>query len=230
MTSPRRRLPSILGLLALAAVGLLLERGAGAGDGAGGGASAPPAPTTWVFDVRLVRVSVSPATVEAAPPWQPPGATGATTKAPWADLLTGLKARGRTTILLDQRVTAIDREKTECRQDWKRVALMLRNRQDNPEGKIELSDVSYVETGTKGELTPSSDGLRYQFDVRWEEAPPTEGAAPIGSVSWRGSHSSIPAGETMVLSYRQQQVAGKDKGPEGLELYVLVTAWPVPSR
>lgn len=227
MTNGARLRPAILGLLALCAGGLLLENGARAGDGP----SAPPLPTTWVYDVRVVRVdATAPATVEAAPPWQPPGATGATTKAAWADLLAGLKARGRTTILLDQRVTALHQEKTELKQDWRRVALTLRTRQDGLQGKTELSDASYVETGTRGELTPSFDGLRYQFEVRWEEAPPTEAGAPLGSVSWRGSHSSLPSGETMVLSYRQQLATGKDGGAPGLELYVLVTGWPVPAK
>ena len=227
MTKSTRLLPAVLGLLALSAVALVLERGAGAEEGT----PARKAPATWVFDVRVVRVDeVSPATVEAAPSWQPSGEAGATTKAPWADLLTGLKARGRTTILLDQRVTAFDREKTEFKQDRKRVVLLLRNRQDNPQGKLDISDSSYVETGTRGELVPSPDLLTYAFDARWEEGPGTDGTpSPLGSTTWRGSHANFPSGETLVLSYRQQPVPGPT-GTPGLEIYVFVTGWSAAAK
>ena len=109
------------------------------------------------------------------------------------------------------------------------MAVQLRNRQDSPQGKLELSDTSYFETGTKGELVMLSDGrLTYEIEVRWEEGSPTDGPAPIGSASWQGS-APLPAGETLVLYHRQQLVAGTT-GLEGLEIHVLVTGWPVPPK
>jgi hypothetical protein len=70
--------------------------------------------------------------------------------------------------------------------------------------------------------------LENEIDVRWEEGSPTDGAAPQGSASWKGA-APLPAGETLVLSHRQQVIAGKS-GLEGLEIYVLVTGWPVPPK
>gem|GEM_PF-6126459 len=222
-----RVIPAILSLFALGAFGLLVGSGARAEEGA----AARQASVTWVYDVRVVRVDqMVSATVEVGPPWQLSGAAGATTKTPWAELLASLKARGRTTILLDQRVTAIEeREKAVFRQERKRAVLLLRNRQDSSQGKLELSDSSYVEVGTKGELGPFAGGLGYDIDARWEEGPTTDGTTPLGSATWRGSHANFPPGETLVVSHRQQQIAGTT-GSEGLEIYVFVTGWPAPAK
>ncbi len=222
MTNSTRWLPVVVGLLALGAVGLLVGPGARAEEGAG----TPKAPGTWVYDVRVVRVDpAESAVLEVAPPWQPAGAAGATTTATWADLLAGLKVRGRATILLDQRLTAIGGVPTGFRQERKRVVLTLQNRA----GTTENWTSSYIETGAKGELSATSEGLRYELDVRWEERPTTDGTAPLGNASWQGSHSTFTAGETLVLSHRQQQVDGEGSS-QGLEIYVFVTGWPVPTK
>ena len=130
MTKSTGLLPAVLGLLALGAVGLLVGPGARAEEGAG----APKASGTWVYDVRVVRVDpAESAVLEVAPPWQPGGAAGATTTAAWADLLAGLKVRGRATILLDQRLTAIGGVTTEFRQERKRMVVTLQHRAGNTE-------------------------------------------------------------------------------------------------
>lgn len=222
MTNPLRLSPVLLGLLALGAFGLVVGPGARAEDG-----SVPQkAPGTWVYDVRVVRVDAAqPAVLEVAPPWQPAGASGATTTAAWADLLAGLKGRGRATILLDQRLTAIDSTPTDFRQERKRMVLTLQNRAANTESWSS----SFLETGTNGQLVADSDSLQYRIDVRWEEPPTADGAGPLGSASWKGAHSRFTAGETLVLSQRQQQVAG-EATVQGLEIYVFVTAWAVPAK
>jgi len=223
MTNSLRRVPAVLGLLALGAVGLLLGSGARADEGTG----AQQARGTWVYDVRVVRVdSADPTVLETAPPWEPAGAAGARTTATWADLWAGLKHRGRATILLDQRSTAMVGVKTSFKQNRKRPALTLQNRAAPPN---ELWGVTFVDTGANVELVPMSDGLQYAIDVRWEDAPTAEGTGPLGSAEWNGSCSNFKAGETLVLSQRQQQAAGA-VSPPGLEIYVLVTGWSAPAK
>jgi len=221
MTNSRRLIPAALALLALGTMGLLIGPGARAEEGT----ATPKLPATWVYDVRVVRVDADAAVVEVAPSWEPAGASGATTTSTWADLLAGLKARGRTTILLDQRSTTWSDVKTALKQERRRPLLTLRNRN----GPTDIWEASYVETGAKAELVSTSHGLSYDVNVRWEEAPGEGGLAPLGSTEWSGACSDLKAGETLVLSHRQQQVA-QPPGPQGLEIYVFITGWSVPAK
>jgi hypothetical protein len=225
MANVLRRAPALLGLVALGAVGLLVERAARAEDGE----ASPRAPETWVLDVRVVRLDPADAgAVEVAPTWQTAGA-GATTTAVWADLLKDLKARGRTTILLDQRLTAIGGVPMSFKQTRMLPLVMLRSRAD----KQELWETSYRETGTKGLIEGMTEagvkGMRYEIDVTWEEPQSKDGMLPISTTSWKGSHSSLLVNETLVLTHRQQWTAG-EAATHGIEIYVLVTARSLPAK
>ncbi len=227
MSNARRRIVVGFSLVALAAVAVIAEPGARAEDAA----AAKPRVGTWVYDVRVVRVDSTISTaVEAAPAWQPMGASGATTTATWADLLAGLKARGRTTILLDQKVTAVDRTATEFKQERRRPVLVLQDRVSSSAvgGDNERRSVSYVPSGANGQITPYPEGLEYRVDVSWEERPAADGMVSTGSASWRGSHSALTAGATLVLSHREQ--IGTAEASQGFEIYVLVTGWLVGAK
>ena len=231
MSKAQRRRPAVLGIVGLASFGLLVGQGARAEDGPV--APRPPAASAHesvVFDVRVVRVDpADPTVVEAPPPWQPGGAAAATTTLPWADLLAGLKARGRTTILLDQRVTATDGTPTEFKQERRRAAQTLRHRNAMNDAKTEVWETTFAESGASGELVVGPDGLRYRVDVRWDERAAMDEVASAESASWRGSHAPFPTGETLVLSHRQQHLSGEGV-LRALELYVLVTASRVAAR
>jgi len=217
-------IPAALGFLGLGALGLLVGPGARAGEPV----AAPQGPATWIYDVRVVRVDpVDSAVVEVSPPWQPAGTAGASTTATWAELLAGVKGRGRATIMLDQRLTAISSAQTLFEQTRKRAALALQSRS----GSSENWNTTVVETGARGELQSLSDGLQYRIDVRWEDVPPADGTAPLDlrSAEWKGSCPNFKAGETLVLSHRQQQSA-EAATTKGLEMYVFVTGWSVPAK
>ena len=220
MKNAPRLIPALLGLFVLGVIGLLIGPGARAGEGL----APQQAPGTWVYDVRVVRVDpVESAVVETAASWQPSGSAGAITTTAWADLLAGLKGRGRTTILFDQRVTAISGVQTEFRQERKRPVMTLVSRSANSESWSS----TYIETGTSGDLVSKSDALQYRIAVRWEEISSTDGTAPVGSTTWSGSRSNSASGETLVLSHRQQQQVAGAPSSKGLEIYVLITGWLV---
>jgi hypothetical protein len=213
MMRPLRWVPVVLGFLVLGAAHFGLA--ARAEDGA----TPAPTPGTWVYDVRVVRVDPTASTVlEAAPTWKSASPADATTIATWSDLLAGLKGRGRTVILLDQRLTGIESVPTNFSQRRKRMVLSLQQRATN----AEHWSSSYVETGTSGHLKAGSGGLHYGLEVSWEETPTEDGSGPLGSVSWEGSHTTFAAGQTLVLSHRQQQV--QEGQSPGLEIYAFVTA------
>jgi hypothetical protein len=221
MPKSPRRFPSWLGLVALGAFGLLVGPGARADEGSSG----KPASGTRVYDVRVVRVDATDsAVVETPPSWQAGGTAGATTTAPWADMLGALRRRGRATVLLDQRLTTTQGMPTDFSQEQRRSVLSLVNRTD----KTDVWQSTYVETGASGQLASGSDGLRYSVKVSWEDRPSAEEMASFASASWKGSHPDPAAGETLVLSYRQQ-IAG-DTASRGLEIYVLVTGWVVAGK
>lgn len=189
------------------------------------GEAAAPAPAAWVLDVRVVRVDTTTRmTVEAASPWEPSGPSGSWTKLPWAELLAGLKSRGTTTLLCEQRVTAADGGTASIRQTRKRPVLMLRNETAQPLGNTRLLETSYVETGVSGELTLSRESTKYVFHAEWEEADvAATGGAAFGSTSWNSSYGPLfRDGETLVLPYRSQPPSD-DKVARAIEVYVLLT-------
>lgn len=222
LTSLRRWVPGVLVLAMLGVAGFLLGPRARAEDVP----STPKVPESWVYDVRVVRVDTTdPAVVETAPPWKAAGTSAASTSSPWSDLLAGLKARGRTTILLDQRVTAGDGIPTEIKHRRKRSVLALRARA----GNAETWETSFLESGTSGELVATAHGLHYTIDVTWEDAPKADGTGSVSSASWKGTRFGGAPAETLVLSHRQQQVS-ESAEPRGLEIYVFMTGTPDSAR
>jgi hypothetical protein len=219
--SSLRRLLLALGLAALGAVH------SSAGARAEDEPTVQRPPGTWVYDVRVVRIDPSAAAVlEAAPTWNSVDPAGAVTTATWGDLLGSLKQRGRATILLDQRVTAIEGARSEFGQWRKRPVLSLQHRATG----VETWSASYVETQTSGELLSGRGGsLEYRVRATWEEAPKGEGTGPLGEVTWKGSRMGFASGETLVLSHRHQQVP-EAVPPQGLEIYVFVTGSLLPPR
>jgi hypothetical protein len=122
MKRPLRWVLAVLGGVALGVAGAHSGPRAAAEDAGTG----PQRPATWVYDLRVVRVDPPAAeVVETAARATPAAVTGATTTTPWADLLAGLKDRGRTTILLDQRGSAVEGGATEFHQQRRRSVLSL---------------------------------------------------------------------------------------------------------
>lgn len=218
VTSLRRWVAGVLCLALMGTASVLLGPRARAEDAP----STPKVPESWVYDVRVVRVDTSDAAVvETATPWKATGASAASTTSAWSDLLASLKARGRTTILLDQRVTAGDGIPTEVKHKRKRPVLALRVRS----GNAETWETSFIETGTSGELVATARSLQYAIDVTWEDAPKADGTGSLGSASWKGTRFGGTAAETLVLSHRQQQVS-ESAEQHGLEIYVFITGTP----
>ncbi len=214
------------------AVGLALAIlfGSAASDGPRAraeGETAAPAPAAWVLDVRVVRVDTNARmTVEAASPWEPSGRSGSWTKLPWAELLEGLKSRGTTTLLCEQRVTVSDDGTANIRQLRKRPVEQRRNRSDNPGGTTELWETSYAEVGVSGEVSLRGGArslTKYEFRAEWEEGSTANGGVAFGSTTWRADYGpSLRDGETLVLPYRSQSLPD-DKTSPTIEVYVLLT-------
>lgn len=188
------------------------------------GEAATPAPAAWVLDLRVVRVdALNRGTVETASPWEPSGTSGAWTPRPWADLLAGLKTRGTTTLLGEQRVTVSDGGSAKVRQLRKRPLAQLRNETHQPTGDMRLLETSYVETGVSGELSLRPTSMTYEFRAEWEEGVTATGGVTLGSSTWRSDYGpSLRDGETLVLPYRSQPLPG-DKPYPTIEIYVLLT-------
>lgn len=188
------------------------------------GEAATPAPAAWVLDVRVVRVdALTRGTVETASPWEPSGTSGAWTPRPWAELLAGLKTRGTTTLLGEQRVTVSDGGSAKVQQLRKRPLAQLRNETHQPTGDMRLLETSYVETGASGELSLRQTSMKYEFRAEWEEGATTTGGVTLGTSTWHSDYGVLPRdGETLVLPYRSQPLPD-DKTSPTIEIYVLLT-------
>lgn len=188
------------------------------------GEAAAPAPAAWVLDVRVVRVdALVRGAVETASPWEPTGASGAWTPRPWAELLAGLKTRGTTTLLGEQRVTVSDGGSAKVQQVRKRPVKQLRNETVQPTGEMRLLETSYVETGVSGELSLRPSSMKYDFRAEWEEGATTTGGVTLGTSTWHSDYGQLPRdGETLVLPYRSQPPSD-DKVARAIEVYVLLT-------
>lgn len=189
------------------------------------GDASAPAPASWVLDVRVVRVdAIARMTVEAASPWEPTGSSGSWTKLPWAELLAGLKSRGTTTLLCEQRVTALEGAMAAIRQTRRRPALTLRNETVQPMNNMRLLETSYVETGVAGQLTLRPEATKYEFSAEWEEGEVSpNGGVTIGRTQWSSDYGPpLRDGATLVLPYRSQPPSD-DKVARAIEVYVLLT-------
>lgn len=178
----------------------------------------------WVYDVRVVRVdTTTPEITETSAPWEVTDG-GPTVTTAWPVLLKQLKERGRTTLLVDQRVTAMAGTEAVVTQKRDRQIRMFQN-QDLHNERWQSSTIS---TGCTAKLSMQAPGfLRYSVQVSWEMGPEDSDLRPLaGSTAWSGTYPAL-RGETLVLSYREQVVYA-DREPRGVEIHVFVTGRLVP--
>ncbi|MFV1958007.1 MAG: hypothetical protein ACC662_01205 [Planctomycetota bacterium] len=226
-TKPRWKWVAILlPVTALLLVPFLLAPGPVARAGDGAAPTAATSGTAWVYDVRVVRVlGTTPEAAEAPAPWAQDerGAPVVTTS--WPDLLKLLKARGTTTLLLDQRVTAVANMAAEVEQrfDWQ-VAIFDRRDEAN-----EFYKSSVLSSGCRANLRTGAF-LEYEVKVNWalgekaldEDADDDEAVRPLqGAVNWRGAYPPLQA-QTLVLTHREQ-LALPDGTVQPVEFYAFLT-------
>jgi hypothetical protein len=218
---PKRTRLAVLALLGAAALLLLSPTPrARAGD-------PPAAPAgVWVHDVRVVRVDLThPETAEQAGPFPELG-QGTTITLPWNVVLARLKERGRTTLLLDQRVTAMPAVKSTA-QEERNVQVVQEVQEDQ---HVTTWRAQNVKTGVRFTQTSTAESMAYELEVKDVVAPPVDKTSPTETVvSWNGTHPPL-RGTTLVLHHRRQVMALRDAAPCGVELYGFVTGRFVPSR
>jgi hypothetical protein len=137
----------------------------------------------WTFDVRVVRVETSAEQVESAPTWPQPVGDVATA-APWPELLTLLKRRGATRIMMDRSSTTAEGHEARVTHFLERSALSVQTRSD-PGGVLQTALPS--REGVEVAVTPGS-GARYEIDVTWiDDRLVREGErSPSERAIWRG--------------------------------------------
>jgi hypothetical protein len=174
--------------------------------------------STWRFDIRVLRVTSSYATVEQAPTL--PGMTSfGVTAATWAELLAALKARGSTQIVMDRNVTALPDRPFSVVQSWTKNVLMP----TRSTGVVSERVASPVSSGVDVRLTfnAATGLLEYALDLRWTDVP--QQVEPVSSAtSWTGTQSLAGDG-TLVLRHADQERAPSG----GTEVYVLIS-WDTP--
>jgi len=219
----------LLPVIALLLVPFVMAPGpmARAGDGAADApaAATPSAPGVgWVYDVRVVRVlGATPDAVEAPATWAQDDHGAPTVTTSWADILVQLKARGTTTLLLDQRVTAVPNVEVEVEEgcDWQ-IAIFDRRDRAN-----EFYKSSVMSKGCQAKLETGAF-LQYDVQVNWAlgQKPAAEdddeAARPlVGTVTWKGAYPVLRA-QTLVLTHREQLVL-PDGTVEPVEFYAFLT-------
>ena len=197
----------LLSLLAVSAV----AGAARADDGEDGAAG------VWVYEVRVVRVdpavaetSETPSTLESA--------TGTTVKMGWPEMLAALKQRGRTTVLLDQRITKLEGVKGYAMTERAVPIVSIASSDINNTQKRSAT----IKTGCKFEATTTTH-LQYNLEAKWIlDAPGGDFGPPQQVTGWNGTHPNL-SGETLVLSYREQVDQGPGKAARAVEIYGLIT-------
>jgi hypothetical protein len=201
------------------ALGLLLAAAALVGPGAAraGDEEASPPEGVWVFEVRVVRVDpATPETSEA--PSALESVTGTTVKTGWPEILAVLKKRGKTTLLLDQRLTTLHGTKGQLNSE-RSVPILALNSEDMHNAQKRSAT---VKTGCKFEATVT-EHMTYRLEARWTlDAPGGDHGPPQLTTQWQGSHPALK-GDTLVLSYREQVDQGAGKAARAVEIYGLVT-------
>jgi hypothetical protein len=172
----------------------------------------------WAFDVRVVRVDTSAEQVESAPTWpQPVGEVG--TAAPWPELLTVLKRRGATRIMMDRSSTTAEGHEARVTHYRERSALAVQTRSD-PGGAVQTAFPS--REGVEVSVIPTSPP-QYQIDVMWIDDRLVRAGEqlPGERATWRGRAPPLDRG-TLVLRHAQQfpSVASP---LVGTEVYVFLT-------
>ncbi|MHC5011483.1 MAG: hypothetical protein ACYTG6_11110 [Planctomycetota bacterium] len=196
----------------LAVLGLTLAVLPGGNVRAEGEEGVPEA--VWTYDVRVVRVDLPVPERAEQPAW----GESATIGMSWPEILAALKARGKTTLLLDQRITAVAGLAATARQKHTSQIQAFQNR----DMANERWQGALIDFGCTAYLL-SADVLEYDVEARWllpplaEEAPqPTQATA-----SWKGTHPLL-GGRTLVL-WQSEQVELPAGHRMAVELHVFVT-------
>ena len=190
-----------------------------------GSAEEPPGDATWAFDVRVVRVDTSAEQVESAPTW-PQAAGESGTVATWPEILTALKRRGATRIMMDRSSTSGEGQEARVSHYRDRSALVVQTRSD---------------TGASVQAPyPSKEGVevalnlgsapQYRVEVSWVDDRLVRAGEhlPGEQAKWSGRAPPLDRG-TLVLRHAQQ-VPGNQGALVGTEVYVFLTCRKVASR
>jgi len=178
----------------------------------------PPSPDLWIYDVRIVRVD--PPTPEGA---EKPGPfaylSGTTIQTTWPEALAALKTRGPTTLLMDQRVTALEGHEAEAKTQ-RSIPLLVAQFEDINNRQRRAARLL---TGCGASMTTTQASFSYDLDVKWAlHDPVKDEGAPEATTQWTGSHPTL-SGDTLVLHSREQISAGAGKGLRAIEIYALIT-------
>lgn len=179
----------------------------------------------WVCDIRIVRVDPPTAAgMEAPSPF--PELTGTTIGLTWPVILGRLKKRGVTTILLDQRVTAITGDKCSVKEESTTPVVGLISEDINNKQYRSMP----IRAGTRYEQTVGGGQFRYQASVNGVSTPPApKKPPPAYTVSWQGSHPVLQ-GKTLVLVHRRQIAQTPPMAAKAVEHYALITGRFVPTK
>ncbi len=159
--------------------------------------------------------------MEKAPDWLKPGAT--TVDLAWGALLENLKARGTTTVLLDQRVTSLAGREVLVRDTRDRQIEQFSRRDRNNE----TYQNSTITTGCTAKLR-TDEGLKYDVEVKWALARQEGDLRPaLGTTAWSGDHPLLDGGKTLALRWAQQSV-WEGRPTRGIEIYAFVTGRRAP--
>ena len=161
----------------------------------------------WLYEIRIVRVDPKAAAdSEAGSPF--PELSDTTIDLPWAAVLARLKERGRTTVLMDTRMSAETGIKTEV-SDERITPIVALNFQDRNNEQYRAQP---IKEGCSFEQTTATQ-MTYRLQVRGTATPPVS-MKPTAQylVQWQGTHPRL-AGRTLVLEHRQQvDVATEPQG------------------
>ncbi|MDA1194032.1 MAG: hypothetical protein O2894_02505 [Planctomycetota bacterium] len=172
----------------------------------------------WIYEVRVVRVDpVMAEGTEAPSPF--PELQGTTVTLAYPEMLTRLKARGRTHVLMDQRISALPGIKSLASEESSEPVLVL-NSEDLTNAQYRAS---VVRTGCHFEQTTDTRHLDYSLQVTGNLNPPQpKTPSPSYAVSWRGSHLPLN-GRTLVLVHRRQIQRPGAAEALGVEHYAFIT-------
>lgn len=210
-------------LVAIVALAVALLFSSALPVGADDGAKEDAPAGQWLYDIRVVKV-VGDHDLAARPAAWAEGPGGSpVVPTPWAGLLTSVRERGATTILMDQRVTTLPDMAVEATQSRARQLEVFDRRDQNNE----FWKGSILNEGCTAKLVPG-DHLEYEVHVQWTQARPGS-TIPLQATSrWRGNVLHFP-GSTFVLSHREQVDIGGE-APVTVEIWAFLSARWLPRR
>jgi hypothetical protein len=185
----------------------------------------PPVDSAWGFDVRVVRVEMSAEQMESAPTWPQPIGDSATGAA-WPEMLSVLKRRGATRIMMDRSSTSADGQEARVTLHRERSALVVQSR-SNPGGAVQTPVPSREAVDVA--VTPGPTA-RYEVEVAWVDDRLVRDGEPLPGerATWRGRAPPLDR-STLVLRHAQQ-IPGAQGALVGTELYVFLTLRRVTGR